>query len=245
VFLNIRVPPFDDVRVRQALDMAVDRDALVRLVGDNAYVATCQIIPPNFPGYHRRGCQYTTGTLEAARRLVADSGRRGQRVVVYTPGPFVEAARYAASVLDALGFHTTVKPVSGPPGAYFAIVGDSRRRIRAGISGWAADYPSPGGFLRPLFNCASFVPRNLEANTNFSEFCDPGVDRQLDRTVALHGENPAAATIASQKAEEAIIKLAPIVPLYNSRQVDLVSRRLGNYQYNPEFGFLVDQAWVK
>jgi len=245
VFLNTRVPPFDDVRVRRALDMAVDRDALVRLAGDKAYAATCQIIPPNFPGYHQRDCPYTTGTLDAARRLVADSGRRGQRVVLYTGAPFADAARYVASVLDALGFHTTVKPVGGGPEAYFAIVGDSRRRIQAGLTGWAADYLSPGGFLRPLFNCASFVPGHPEANTNFSEFCDPGVDRQLNETIALQGESPAAATIASQRAEDAITKLAPIVPLYNSRQVDLVSKRLGNYQYNPQFLFLLDQAWVR
>ena len=245
VFLNTRVAPFDDVRVRRALNMAVDRDELVRLVGDKAYAATCQIIPPNFPGYHRRDCPYTTATLDAARRLVAQSGRKGERVTVYTPGPFAAAAQFAASALDSLGLEASVKPVNGPPDAYFTMIADSRRRIQAGISGWAADYPSPGGFLRPLFACASFVPNHPEVTVNYSEFCDAGIDRRLNEAVALQGDNPAAATIASQGLEGAIIKLAPIVPLYNSRNVDLVSKRLGNYQFHPEYGFLLDQAWVK
>jgi peptide/nickel transport system substrate-binding protein len=243
VFLNTRVPPFDDVRVRRAFDMAVDRDELIRRIGGYAYSATCQVIPPNFPGYRPRPC--ATDGLEAARELVAASPRRGQRVVVWTPAPFVASARYAASVLEELGFRATVKQIAAPPQVYFDTVGDSRRRIQAGISGWAADYPSPGGFLRPLFTCAGFVPGKPRENTNWSEFCDRNVDRQLDEAVALQGENPAAATLASQAAERSILALAPIVPLNNSRNVDLVSKRLGDYQYNPQFGFLLDQAWVK
>jgi peptide/nickel transport system substrate-binding protein len=89
------------------------------------------------------------------------------------------------------------------------------------------------------------VPANPPANTNFSEFCDHNVDRLLNQAVALQGDNPAAATLASQAAERAILALAPIVPLYNARNVDLASKRLGDYDYNPQFGFLLDQAWVK
>src|SRR5205823_14405241 len=67
VFLNTRVPPFDDVRVRRAFNIAVDRDELARLVGDYAFAPTFQVIPPNFPGYHRHDCTHTLGTLDVAR----------------------------------------------------------------------------------------------------------------------------------------------------------------------------------
>jgi peptide/nickel transport system substrate-binding protein len=132
-----------------------------------------------------------------------------------------------------------------PPTAYFATVGDSRRRVQIGLSGWAADYPSPAAFLSPLFSCAGFVPANWRLNSNFSEFCDREVERRLKAARALQIENPPAATLAWQAAERAILERAPIVPLENMRNVDLVSRRLGNYQYSPQYGFLLDQAWVK
>ena len=80
LFLNTRVPPFDDERVRQALNVAVDRRAVVRAVGGPAAATpTCQILPPNFPGYVRY-CPYDAPDLRTARRLVAASGTRGMRV---------------------------------------------------------------------------------------------------------------------------------------------------------------------
>jgi YVTN family beta-propeller protein len=246
MFMNTREPPFDDVRVRRALNLAIDREQLVHRLGEYAHAATCQVLPPNFRAY-KPTCLYDRGGLDEARRLVARSGRQGQRVVVWVPPPVaaVETGRYVVSLLRQLGFRTSLKVFGGPPTAYFATVGDSRRRIQIGLSGWAADYPSPAGFLSPLFTCAGFVPANGRRNSNYAEFCDREVERRLKDALALQAVNPPAATLAWQAAERAILQRAPIVPLENMRNVDLVSRRLGNYQYNPEFGFLLTQAWVK
>ncbi len=88
--LNTSRPPFDDARARQAVAYAFDRERL-----DNARggfnVATCQLLPPNFPAY-RRYCPYTVGPtqggawtapdLERARKLVAESGTQGMQVDV-------------------------------------------------------------------------------------------------------------------------------------------------------------------
>ena len=90
--LNTTVAPFNDLRVRQALNFAIDRAAIVRLFGGpKAATPTCQILPPFVLGY-RRYCPYTvnpgkgkwTGPgLARARHLVAVSGTRGEPVVVW------------------------------------------------------------------------------------------------------------------------------------------------------------------
>ena len=241
MFMNTRVPPFNDVRVRRAVSLAIDRGELVRKLGEYAHAATCHILPPNFRGYVP-ACPLQGG-FEAGRRLVVRSGTSGQRVVVWVPAPAARIGTYFVSLLDQLGFRAGLKKVD--PAKYFAVVGDSRQRPQIGFGSWFSDYPSPAGFLPLLFTCASFVPANGPANVNFAEFCDPAVDRQLRAAAALQAQNPAAATVAWQKAERTILELAPIVPMDNTRNVDLVSKRLGNYQYSPQFGLLLDQAWVK
>ena len=67
----------------------------------------------------------------------------------------------------------------------------------------------------------------------------------MARAAAAQVQDPAAATVLWQQVEQAILAQAPVVPTYNRRNVDFVSKRVGNYQYNPQWGLLLDQAWVK
>ena len=119
LFLNTTHPPFDDVRVRRAVNYAVDRGAISASYGGELSEPTCQLRPPGTVGF-RRYCPYTaapsqTGEWKApdltrARRLVAASGTQGMSVTVWTyPGFWERAAEGAVRALEELGYRASIR----------------------------------------------------------------------------------------------------------------------------------------
>jgi peptide/nickel transport system substrate-binding protein len=249
-FLNTRVPPFDDVRVRRAVSYAADRAAFARAVGgpDRAQ-PTCQVLPPNFPGY-RPYCPFTlrpgpSGVWShpdppKARRLVAASGTRGAKVTVWIPANRRPEGRLFVTLLSQLGYPARPKYLDNDP--YYTEIGDPRQRIQAGVLSWQADFPAAWDFIAFFFRCPV---QASGANTNPSQFCDPGIDRQINRALALEATDPAAATSLWSRLDREVVDRAPMVPLVNPKQVDFLSSRVGNYEYNPQLGMLLDQLWVR
>jgi peptide/nickel transport system substrate-binding protein len=225
------------------VNYALDRDALAGLLGP-AFASTCQVLPPNFPGY-RRTCPYGHGGahgLDTARRLVRASGNVGTTVTVWVPRPLANQGRYVVSVLNMVGYRARLREVD--PDAYFAAVSDSRVGAQIGYYTWFAAYPSAADFIPPQLSCAAFVP-DSRRNGNLSAFCDPAIDERMARAAAAQVQDPAAATGLWEQVERQLLARAPVVPAYNRRNVDFVSKRVGNYQYNPQWGLLLDQVWVE
>jgi peptide/nickel transport system substrate-binding protein len=242
-FLNTRIPPFDDPRLRRAVDDAFDRDAFAGIVGP-AFAPTCQILPPNLPGY-RPTCSRRDGVaaLDAARRRVRRSGTRGAGVTVWVPTPFADQGRYAASLLHAIGYRARLKAL--PLHRYFERVLDSRSRAQVGYWGWAAEFPSPIDVVQPVFSCAGFVPASPQLSRDPSGFCDRGIDARMRRAAALQAEDPSAANVLWQRIEREILAQAPMVPTSNRRSVDFVAERVGHYEYHPQWGVLLDRLWIR
>jgi peptide/nickel transport system substrate-binding protein len=85
----------------------------------------------------------------------------------------------------------------------------------------------------------------LSSHRQSAAFCDRSIDAQIDRATAVQAQAPPAATLLWQRIEREILAQAPVVPTSNVRAVDFVSERVGNYKYNPQWGALLDQAWVR
>ena len=67
----------------------------------------------------------------------------------------------------------------------------------------------------------------------------------MKQVTAVQADDPPRASVLWPKVEAAILDQAPLIPFWNGSHIDLVSARVGNYQYNPQFGFLLGQVWVK
>jgi peptide/nickel transport system substrate-binding protein len=243
VFLNTRVPPFDDIHVRQALHLAVDRRAVVRAAGGStAATPTCQILPPNIPGYVRY-CPYDAPDLRSARRLVAASGTRGTRVVVWAPDPFVPAARRIVALLDALGYRSALRRMPDAGDDYSRFV-DSRTRAQAGVWWWGSDYPTASNFVRQTLSCEAFVPASPN-NLNWAQFCRPELDARMRAAERVQLESPQLANRRWAAIDRALVDAGPWLPLYVPHTVVPLSRRVGNFRSHPITGTLVDQLWVR
>jgi peptide/nickel transport system substrate-binding protein len=251
LFLNTRVPPFNSLDARRAFNFAVDRAAATNAQGGPSLAQpTCQVLPPNILGY-RPYCPYTAGStksgtwtapdLAKAKALVARSGTRGMKVTLWAWSQAIPFNKVAKKALLALGYHVIVKPV-GDGARYYAAISDSRKRAQIGFAGWES--LTPASFLVQLFSCQAFLPRNPN-NINVTEFCDPRIDRQMRRAQAEQLTDPAGSRALWQRIDREVTDASPWVTLIASKDVNFLSKRVGNYQWSPSNGMLIDQLWVR
>jgi peptide/nickel transport system substrate-binding protein len=254
LFLNTRVPPFNRLDARRAINFAVDRAAATNAWGGPSVAQpTCQIVPPDFPDY-RSYCPYTAGSnergkwtapdLAKAKALVARSGTRGMKVTLWAWSQAKGFNTVALKALHSLGYRVTVKPVVSA-NTYWDTVGDLQNRAQIGFDGWSGGYPDPASFLVALFSCpGSLVGSPTVQDT--SQFCDPRIDRQMRRAHAEQRSDPTGSRALWQRVDREITDAAPWVPLIASDNVSILSKRVGNYQYSPAaLAMLIDQLWVR
>jgi YVTN family beta-propeller protein len=248
--LHTRVAPFDDIRVRRALNYAIDRNILVSLYGGSSLARpTCQVLPPGLPGYQpycpytldpRPDGAYTGPRLALARRLVAASHTKGMRVRVLTDPGFAPA-RYIVSVLRAVGYRASLRVASG--NRFNALSNNSRYQVQISRGGWAADYPAPSEFINLFLSCGAFRQAS-DANSNSAQFCDQHIDHGIRQALRLQATNPQAANRIWASMDRRIADQAPWLPTVNLNAVDFLSKRTKGYQFHPQWGILLDQLWV-
>jgi len=255
-FMNTQVPPFDDVRVRRALNYAIDRDAVVKFAGGGLrWRVSCQMLPPGIAGY-RPYCPYTRGRNPAgswiapdgrkARALIAASGTRGTHVEVVSYRTFSEAplrsSRYLVSLLRELGYRSSLR-VFPDFDAYLQYVAEPRSRAQIGLFGWFAETLATSDVLG-VFGCEASLP-TTSALESPSRFCDPRIDSRIRQAVSLQPTDPPRANELWAEIDRTLVDRAVAAPLNTGLNLVLVSKRVGNYQSHPLWGTLLDQLWVK
>ncbi len=234
VFLDTRRAPFNRPSVRRAIALAVDRARLVQLHGGPQLARpTCQILPPEFPGYHPY-CPSTIspgpdgawhGTaMPRARALIAASRTAGASVTVGTVADDpvkLATGRYFVRLLDALGYNAQLRTYPDDH-AYYDHVGARTSRTLVGIFGWEADYQAGSAFFGPLFTCAAYRPY-AAPNLNPAGYCNRRIDGQIAHATSDDSVNIAAANRNWQRIDAEITRDAPWIPVVNPLGIDLVS----------------------
>jgi peptide/nickel transport system substrate-binding protein len=229
-WMNTRQAPFDDVKVRQAVNYAVDARALERVYAGQL-TGTQQILPPGMPGYKR--IELFPHSLAKAKELVAAAKPGDREITIWTDNesPNDEAGEYLEGVLKELGFETTLKIVNADN--YFGLIGnESTPNLDIGFANWFEDYPHPNDFFGPLLNGESIVPAGA---TNLARIDDSQLNAEIDRLA----EGPLTPQVESEYAEldRKFMEQAPWVPYGTSTLPTFVSSEidLDEVVFNPTF----------
>jgi YVTN family beta-propeller protein len=251
-FMNTTLPPFDQVDVRRAVNLATDRARLVELNGGPISARiTCQATPPGFPGYQAY-CPYTVSPggawrgpdVATARELIDRAGVRGAAVTVRALDfpEHLAIGRYFVELLEDLGFKASLTAMSlddlfaieDVPGANFQMIG-----FWVGV-----DNPTPSAMIAGLFTCPDYRPYP-GTQENWSVFCDRDIEAKALAAYDLQATDPVAANRAWATVDRLIVDQSPAVAAINPIELALVSKRVGNVQLHPVLKVLVSQMWVQ
>ncbi len=250
--MNTNLAPFNNIKARQAVNFAIDRNALVKIFGGPKLATpSCQVLPPGFPGHvdycpytKNPGAKWSAPDLAKAKQLVKESGTAGQKVTVLSSDDEVNKAVgvYLQSVLNQIGYKASVKPISG--NIFFTYVQNTKNKVQINVQQWYQDYPAASDFLNILFGCDSFHPGS-DSSINIAGFCDKKIDAEMKGALKTALTNEAAANKEWAKIDRQVTDAAPMATLFTPKHIDFVSKRVGNFTFSKQFYWLVSQSWVQ
>jgi peptide/nickel transport system substrate-binding protein len=229
-WMNMSKPPFNDLRVRRAVNYALNRKAFEKIYSGQLK-ATHQILPPAMPGYKQ--FDLYPYNMAKAKQLIKEANPSDRNITVWgdSEPENGEATAYYQHVLTELGFNAKLKEINADN--YSTIIGNqSTPDLDTGWYDWFEDYPHPNDFFQPLFSGESIQPTN---NTNFSLTDIPALNAKISQL----GEETLGPKQEAEYAtlDEEFMKQAPWAP-YGTRTVTtFVSSAidLDKVIYNPTF----------
>lgn len=217
-------PKFADRRIRQALSLAIDRQAIIETIYDGQYLAADSVISPNFLGYRRGAGPYCVFNPPRARDLLAQAGGwQGGRLALHANiggGHEPWLAMVADQLRDNLGIECELV-VDRPFAEYFM---QARQKGYTGLfrRAWAPDYAWADSYLHPIF------ARTGSANQQFYD--NPEFDELLDR--GNNAPTQAEGVSYYQRAEDIVLRDLPIIPLWFQKTSVLFGRNVKTYVRN-------------
>ncbi len=224
--LNCTRPPFNDRRVRQAVNMAIDRQRILETVFEKRGVLAAGPVPPDLWKYGkgpRNAGGYSYDPVRA-KELILEAGASGARITIYGSGDpeildFLEVIKW---YLDQAGLQADIRQLDWS--AFKSAV--NKGEPDAFWLSWWADYPDPENFLYPLFHAASAGPAG-----NRTRCIDAGLDRLIETAQRTVDERQRYALYRS--AEDRIIKNAPWVFMWHRADYYVVQPWVKDFRIYP------------
>jgi len=236
LFMNVQFKPFDNVKVRQAVCWAINRDKLVKLEGGSA-VALWQVYPEGMPG-QIPGKQYYGYDPEKAKALLAEAGfPNGFKTMLYTDNvdPRPKIMQSIQGDLKAIGIDAGIKTMSND--AYYTF-STTPNTATAGASGWWMDYPDPYDWMA-LYNKANAV----EGGMNSTFWWTPELENMIAEAQAMTDYDARIAKY--QEIQDYIMQEAPYASLYQPILTTMFSKATGGFQWQLVYGWEPQWMWKK
>lgn len=229
-WMNTTEAPFDDVRVRQAVNHAVNPEALERIYA-GTLDATQQILPPGMQGYEKY--ELYPYDVEKAKQMIDEADPADREITVWTDDEPTqeEAGAYYAEVLKEIGFDAKLQVLNADN--YFSVIGNaSTKDLDTGWASWFQDYPHPNDFFQPMLSEESIFPTNT---SNLARITEPRLSKKIDE-LAEKTLNPQVEEEYAELDRE-FMELAPWAPYGTSTYPTFVSSAidLDEVIYNPTF----------
>ena len=239
VFMDTQQPnngPFSNVKVRQAVNYAIDKDAILQISHGAGVAANC-IYPPDMPAYDL-SCNPYPRDVEKAKQLMQDAGfGSGFTTKFYTdttdPDPQIGAS--IQQDLAAIGIQTEI--VSQEFATFLDTI-ETPHKAPIGWVGWFQDYPDPSDFIDPILSCATAVA----GAANAALYCNESVDKLA---ADAKGETDQTKRIAAyQQIQTMIMADAPWAPFRHQEWYTLISKRVGGFGLHPVWLYDLGSLWI-
>lgn len=230
-WMNTARPPFDDLKVRQAVNYAIDSAALERIYS-GSLAAAHQILPEGMPGHEPYDLY--PHDMEKARELIAQANPSDRDITVWTDSesPNDKAGAYYQDVLNKLGFNAKLKTINAD--VYFQQISNSTTPdLDTGWANWFEDYPHPNDYFQPQLSGESIAKIG---NTNLANIDDA----KLTAKIAQLGSEQLGPKQEDEYAEldREFMEQAPWAPYGTNTVTTFVSDEidLDKVIFNPTFG---------
>lgn len=237
ITMNVKMKPFDDVRVRKAVASAINKDRIVRIINGRAVTAN-QPLPPLMPGYDSNYSGQAFN-VEAAKALLAEAGYPDgfeTELYVANTDPQPRIAQAIQQDLAAIGIKAGIKSLAQANVIAAGGEEDQAPMIWSGGMAWIADFPDPSNFYGPILGCGGAV----KGGWNWSWYCNEGLDKRAQDADAMTDPAQAEARIEEwKKIFTEIQDEAPWVPIFNEQRFTIRSDRLDGPQ-----GIFVDPVHI-
>lgn len=225
VTMNVKMPPFDKLEVRKAVNMAINKDRVVRIINGRAVPAN-QPLPPTMPGYDNEYTGYAYDP-EAAKALLAEAGLADgfeTELYVYNTDPNPRIAQSIQADLAEIGIKAEIKALAQANVIAAGGEPDQAPMIWSGGMAWIADFPDPSNFYGPILGCAGAV----KGGWNWSWYCNEELDKQA--TAADSITDPAKKAEREEAWRKIFISVmddAAWAPVFHEQRFTMRSERLG------------------
>ncbi len=228
--LNTKVAPFDNPKVREAMQYAVNKETYrTARGGPTAGDFATSMLPPTF-GQEKFDLYPSapTGDLTKAKALFAEGGYKGGKVLMLATnaGKGLASAQAVQAALKPYGMNVELKQVA--PGVFFTELGTPSKNYAMGIAGWCADWPSPSTYLGPLFDGTQIKPNG---NQNYSQLNDAAINTAIadaNKTSDVKKANAKWFAIDKQ-----VMETSAVVPLLYDSALFFHSARAKNAFIHP------------